>query len=316
MKKLIFYIVDVFAIERYTGNQLAVFLNGVAEELSEQVLPLSGDQMQQLAKEINYSETTFITSKQPHNGGYDVRIFTPQQELPFAGHPTLGTAYVIQREIIQNQVETVKLNFPVGQIPVTWCHHKDLGEVLWMAQNSPTFQQKFDVASLAAVLNLDLYEIDARFPIQEVSTGTPFIIVPLTNQEALKRIQLNKDKYIELVDTTEAKAILVFCPETYAPENDLSVRVFAEYLGIPEDPATGSANGCLAGYLVEYSYFGEKPVDIRVEQGYEIGRPSLLLLRAERNHNRIDVSVGGKVVLIAKGELVQQLDILTGLKPQ
>ena len=302
MEKLIFYIVDVFAVERYTGNQLAVFTNGAAECLGGQVLTLSGDQMQQIAKEVNYSETTFITSTQPQAGGYDVRIFTPQKELSFAGHPTLGTAYIIQREIIKQPVETVKLNLPVGQIPVTWHNSRDTGKVLWMRQNSPTFQQKFDTASLAAVLNLDLYDIDSRFPIQEVSTGTPFIIVPLTNQEALKRINLNKDKYFELVDKTESKAILVFCPETYAAENDLSVRVFAEYLGIPEDPATGSANGCLAGYLVEYSYFGGKAVDIRVEQGYEIGRPSLLLLRAQQNQDTIDVSVGGKVVLIAKGE--------------
>ncbi|NEP56257.1 MAG: PhzF family phenazine biosynthesis protein [Symploca sp. SIO2G7] len=303
---MIFYIVDVFAVEKYTGNQLAVFISGEAESFSGEPLPLSGGQMQQIAKEVNYSETTFIISTQPQKGGYDVRIFTPRKELSFAGHPTLGTAYIIQREIIKQPVTTVKLNLPVGQIPVTWHNSKDAGEVLWMRQNSPTFQQKFDTASLAAVLNLDLYDIDSRFPIQEVSTGTPFIIVPLTNQEALKRINLNKDKYFELVDKTESKAILVFCPETYAPENDLSVRVFAEYLGIPEDPATGSANGCLAGYLVEYSYFGDKYVDIRVEQGYEIGRPSLLLLRAQQYQDRIDVSVGGKVALIAKGEFFEE----------
>ncbi|NET54922.1 MAG: PhzF family phenazine biosynthesis protein [Symploca sp. SIO2E6] len=306
MKKLIFYIVDVFAVEKYTGNQLAVFTNGEAEGPNGQVLSLSEAQMQQIAKEVNYSETTFITSTQPQQGGYDVRIFTPRKELDFAGHPTLGTAYIIQKEIIKQPVATVKLNLPVGQIPVTWHNSKDHGEVLWMRQNPPSFQQKLDAASLAAVLNLDLYDLDARFPIQEVSTGTPFIIVPLTNQETLKRINLNKDKYFQLVAQTQAKAILVFCPETYAPENDLSVRVFADYLGIPEDPATGSANGCLAAYLVEHSYFGNQSVDIRVEQGYEIGRPSLLLLRAQRYDNRIDVSVGGKVMLIAKGEFFEE----------
>lgn len=306
MEKLIFYIVDVFAVEKYTGNQLAVFLSGEAVGFSKKPLPLSGEQMQQIAKEVNYSETTFITLTQPQKGGYDVRIFTPRKELSFAGHPTLGTAYIIQREIIKQAVTTVTLNLPVGQIPVTWNKSQDAGEVLWMRQNSPTFAAKFDTASLAAVLNIDLYDIDTRFPIQEVSTGTPFIIVPLTNQDALKRININKDKYFALVDKTESKAILVFCPETYDPENDLSVRVFAEYLGIPEDPATGSANGCLAGYLVEYAYFGDKSVDIRVEQGYEMGRPSLLLLRAQQDQDRINVSVGGKVVLIAKGEFFEE----------
>ena len=295
MKELTFYIVDVFAVEKYTGNQLAIFTD--ASTLSE-------EQMQQLAKEMNYSETTFITSTDLQDGGYDVRIFTPNKELPFAGHPTLGTAYIIQQTIINQPVETVNLNLKVGQIPVTWHNTDDMGEVLWMRQKPPTFHQIFEASALAPVLSLDMNEIDARFPIQEVSTGIPFIIVPLKTHESLKRIRVNREKYFELVENTESKEILVFCPETYASENDLSVRVFAEYLGIPEDPATGSANGCLAGYLVEHSYFGEKPVDVRVEQGYEIGRPSLLLLKAQRNEDTIEVLVGGKVVMVAKGEFV------------
>lgn len=296
MKKLTFYIVDVFAVEKYTGNQLAVFTDATT---------LSDDQMQQIAKEINYSETTFLTSTEPYNEGYDVRIFTPNKELPFAGHPTLGTAYILQKEVINNKsIESVKLNLKVGQIPVTWHTTAAMEEVLWMRQKPPTFHQILDATALAPVLSLDLEEIDTRFPIQEVSTGIPFIIVPLKTHNSLKRIKVNRDQYFELVEKTQAKEILVFCPETYAQENDLSVRVFAEYLGIPEDAATGSANGCLAGYLVEYSYFGEKRVDVRVEQGYEIGRPSLLLLKAQKNQDIIEVSVGGKVVLVAKGEFV------------
>lgn len=295
MNKLTFYIVDVFAVEKYTGNQLAVFTN--AADLSEA-------QMQRIAKEINYSETTFITSKEILNGGYDVRIFTPNKELPFAGHPTLGTAYIIQREIIQEAVEKVNLNLQVGQIPVSWDNTGDAGEVLWMRQNPPTFHQILDATALTPVLSLDVNEIDSRFPIQEVSTGIPFIVVPLKTHTSLKRIKINKDKYFELIENTDSKEILVFCPETYASENNLSVRVFAEYLGVPEDPATGSANGCLAGYLVNYSYFGDKSIDVRVEQGYEIGRPSLLLLRAREKGDNIEVSVGGKVVMVAKGEFV------------
>ena len=295
MQSLTFYIVDVFAVGKYTGNQLAVFTD--AGSLSEQ-------EMQRLAKEINYSETTFITSKEPQNGGYDVRIFTPERELPFAGHPTLGTAYIIQQMMLNQAVETLKLNLKVGQIPVTWQNLDELGEVLWMRQNSPTFHQKLEALALAQVLSLPVDAIDSRFPIQEVSTGIPFIIVPLKNQAALKQISVNRDRYFELVATTQSKEILVFCPETYAAENQLSVRVFAEYLGIPEDPATGSANGCLAGYLVEYSYFGEPFIDLRVEQGYEIGRPSLLLLKAEKKQDTINVSVGGKIVMVAKGEFV------------
>lgn len=295
MKQLTFYIVDVFAESKYTGNQLAVFTDiGI---LSEQ-------EMQQIAKEMNYSETTFIVSEDINKGGYDVRIFTPKEELPFAGHPTLGTAYILQQEIIKQIAEKITLNLKVGQIPVS-LHYVDQNiDLLWMQQKQPVFFQKFAIDTLAEILNIQPSEIDADFPIQEISTGVPFIIVPLKSQATLKRIRVNKDKYFELINNTQAKSILVFCPETYNPENNLSVRVFADYLGVPEDPATGSANGCLAGYLVEYSYFGEESINLRVEQGYEIGRPSLLLLKAEKKDGEIEVFVGGKVIMIAKGEFI------------
>jgi len=292
-----FYIVDVFAESKYAGNQLAVFCGaGVAD--------LSDTEMLLIAREINYSETTFIRSPNPRNNGYDVRIFTPKQELPFAGHPTLGTAFVLQQEIINQPVEQVILNLAVGQIPVTFNYQNQVADVLWMRQNPPTFGQVLPTETIANILNLEPDEIDPKFPIQEVSTGVPFIIVPLTTLASLKKAQVNLDKYFELVNTTEAKDILIFCPETYSEINDLSVRVFAHSLGIPEDPATGSANGCLAGYLVEYDYCGESNIDVRVEQGYEIGRPSLLLLKAQRNEGEIEVLVGGKVVMVAKGEFV------------
>ncbi|MEG4851922.1 PhzF family phenazine biosynthesis protein [Microcoleus sp. B5-D4] len=292
-----FYIVDVFAESKYAGNQLAVFCGAGVAELSEA-------QMLQIAREINYSETTFIRSPDPRDGGYDVRIFTPKKELPFAGHPTLGTAFVLQQEIIRQKVDRVILNLAVGQIPVTFNYHNESADILWMRQNPPSFGQVLSAESLANVLNLEPDEIDSNFPIQEVSTGVPFIIVPLKTLASLKKAQVNLDKYFELVDTMEAKEILIFCPETYSDLNDLSVRVFAHSLGIPEDPATGSANGCLAAYLVEHDYYGSAKIDVRVEQGYEIDRPSLLLLQAAKNEGEIAVLVGGKVVMVAKGEFV------------
>lgn len=293
MAPIPFYIVDVFALDKYTGNQLAVFLN--AGDLSDA-------QMQRIAREMNYSETTFITANDLRNGGYDVRIFTPKKELPFAGHPTLGTAFIIQQALIQKNVEKVNLNLKVGQIPVSW--EGEAGEFLWMRQNPPTFGQAFSATTLAQILNLGIEEIDPQFPIQEVSTGIPFILVPLKTHASLKNCRLNREKYFELVKQTEAKEILIFCPQTYSPENQLSARVFAEYLGIPEDPATGSANGCLAGYLVQHHYFGSDSINVRVEQGYEIDRPSLLLLSAKRENDSIEVNVGGRVEMIAKGELI------------
>ncbi|MDJ0677699.1 MAG: PhzF family phenazine biosynthesis protein [Calothrix sp. MO_167.B42] len=295
MNSLNYYIVDVFAEGKYAGNQLAVFTN---------IGNLDTQGMQTIAKEINYSETTFISSPQAKNGGYEVRIFTPNQEIPFAGHPTLGTAYILQQTIIQQPVEKITLNLGVGQIPVTINYADGSPQWLWMRQNPAIFYSELPGEALAEVLQIDQNEIDSRFPIQEVSTGLPFIIVPLKNISALKQININKDKYFQLIANIQGKCILAFCPETYHPDNHLHVRVFCDYVGIPEDPATGSANGCLAGYLVEHGYFGENQIDIRVEQGYEIGRPSLLLLQAGKNDEGIDVHVGGKVILVAKGEFV------------
>jgi trans-2,3-dihydro-3-hydroxyanthranilate isomerase len=295
MRKLTFYIADVFAEEKYAGNQLAVVREAAA---------LSGSQMQQITKEMNYSETTFILSEEPREGGYDVRIFTPAAEVPFAGHPTLGTAYIIQKEIIKKSIDKIILNLKVGQIPVTFERKANKEELLWMKQKEPTFGEVLDAGDIAQVLTVDKADIDDRFPIQEVSTGMPFIIVPLKTLNAAKQIKINKDKYFKLIENTQAKVILVFCPETYNKDNNLNVRVFCDYYGIPEDPATGSGNGCLAGYLVKNRYFGTNKIDVRVEQGYEIGRPSLLYLCAEEKGDKIEVSVGGKVIMVAKGELV------------
>jgi len=295
MRKYTFYIVDVFTEEKYAGNQLAV-VRGAK--------PLSDFEMQQIAKEMNFSETTFILSEQKRNGGYDVRIFTPREEVPFAGHPTLGTAYVIQHEIVREPVKTIILNLKIGQIPVTLNYSGEQIDILWMKQMGTTFGQIFKPEQISQVLSLNKGEIDDRFPIQEVSTGLPFIIIPLKTLEALKQAEVIRDKYFELIKDTQAKAMLIFCPQTYNQENDLNVRVFADYYGVPEDPATGSANGCLAGYLVKCRYFGKDQINIRVEQGYEIGRSSLLFLRAEDKGEKIDVSVGGKVVMIAKGAFI------------
>lgn len=290
-----FCILDVFAEEKYAGNQLAVVRDAAL---------LSDDAMQRIAKEMNYSETTFILSDTPKDGGYDVRIFTPKEEVPFAGHPTLGTAFVIRNEIMSESAETVVLNLKVGQISVTFGRSGDDRGMLWMKQNEPTFGQVIEPAWIASILSLDESEIDDRFSVQEVSTGLPVLIVPLKSLDAAKRARIRHYEYFELIDQMQAKAVLVYSPETYGPENDLNVRVFCDYYGVPEDPATGSANGCLAGYLVKHRYFGSDRIDIRVEQGYEIARPSLLYLKAGQNQGRIDVSVGGKVVLIAKGQLL------------
>jgi trans-2,3-dihydro-3-hydroxyanthranilate isomerase len=295
MKKRIFYLLDVFAESRYTGNQLAVLRD--ARKLSD-------EEMLKIAKEMNYSETTFIIPEKKADGGYDVRIFTPAEEVPFAGHPTLGTAFIINQEIDSGHEKQILLNLKVGQIPVSLKYTGNKVDFLQMKQNSPKFFSVMNKNHVAMALNLSPVDIDPGFPVQEVSTGLPFIIVPLISLDAVKRAVINKNLFFEMIKEATAKAILLFCPDTYETDNDLNVRAFVDYYGIPEDPATGSGNGCLAGYLVKHKYFGSNKINVHVEQGYEIGRPSRLTLIAEARKNRIDVFVGGKVIMVAKCELL------------
>ncbi len=289
MSRMEFFIVDVFTVGRkYTGNQLAVYLGNPPAAL-----------MQQLAKEINFSETTFVVSDQPENGGYNVRIFMPEVEVDFAGHPVLGTAYVIQRELIGHPVEELILNLPVGPIPVTFSDDN----LLWMRQNPPEFGHIFTAADLAQILNVAEADIDTRFPLQEVSTGMAFVLAPMVSLEAVKRARVNLDRLRAILGAHDAIAPAIFCAETLEAENNIHVRVLDDIYGAPEDPATGSANGCIAGYIVENGYFGADKIAIRAEQGYQIGRPSLLHLKAERVGNEIDIRVGGRVEMVAQGTM-------------
>jgi trans-2,3-dihydro-3-hydroxyanthranilate isomerase len=305
-----FHIVDVFAQEKYAGNQLAVITDAG---------DLSGEEMQAIAAEMDYSETTFVTGE-PTDAGWPVRIFTPAEEVPFAGHPTLGTASVIRQELADGTPEEVTLDLKVGEVPVdvrraeggeaskarrTSSERRSDGEeFLWMRQQPPELGETLDHADLAAVLGLDADQLDDEYPVQAVSTGLPTIIVPLADREAIEGIDLDRRAYDDLVAGRDAKLIHVVCPEPRNEENDLAVRMFAPYYDVPEDPATGSANGCLAAYLSAHEYLGSPSVDVRVEQGYEMGRPSLLLLRAEPEGEDIAVEVGGRVIPVARGDLL------------
>jgi trans-2,3-dihydro-3-hydroxyanthranilate isomerase len=295
------YVVDVFAERKFGGNQLAVVRN---------CLSFSDEEMQKLAREFNFSETTFILSDEKENGGYNVRIFTPKEELPFAGHPTLGTAFIIQKEILRQPVERISLNLKVGQIPVKFTYREDgQPDLLWMQQLEPKFKEiKVPRKGIAEMLSLEEMNLDPSFPVQEVSTGLPTTIVPLKSLDGVKRAKTNREKYFQLVDSDSvSKNILVFAREAYSEKNDLNVRVFCEYFGITEDPATGSGNGALAAYLVKNKYFGKPRIEnLRVEQGYEIGRQSLLFLTSAEDGKtgKISVYVGGRVQSVVKGELV------------
>jgi len=294
MNNLKFYLVDVFAEKKYGGNQLAVVKDAGK---------LTKEEMQAIAFEFNFSETTFIISEDNNNYEYDVKIFTPKQELPFAGHPTLGTAFVIQQEILKKKTEKIFLKLKAGKIPVEINYINDNPDILWMKQNEPEFGETFSSDIFSKILNIDKNEIHPDFPIQVVSTGLPGIIIPLKKLDSVKKCKVKKEFFFDFIKNKEAKAIFVFAPETYSKENDINARMFADYFGIPEDPATGSANGCLAGYLVKHSYYKKDNIDIRVEQGYEINRQSLLYIKAYLEKDRINIFVGGKVMKIGEGTL-------------
>ncbi|HPU00469.1 MAG TPA: PhzF family phenazine biosynthesis protein [Bacillota bacterium] len=290
-----FFIVDVFAERKYAGNQLAVFPEGGS---------FTDEEMKLLARETNFSEVTFIMPGRSGEGGFNVRIFSLDEELPFAGHPSLGTAYIIQRQFIKEEAPQIILNLPVGPIPVDITYRSGEPDTLFMRQAQPSFGEIINPAAVAEVLNIDTSEIDARYPVQEVSTGLPFIIIPLKRLQVQSKIKVNIDRFFSLVETVEAKSIYVFCPETYDSRNDLNARMFDYYNGIPEDPATGSAAGCLAAYLLKYRYFGAGGIDLRVEQGTEIKRPSLLRVRASERGGRMEINVGGRVIPVAEGRLL------------
>jgi len=299
-----FYIVDVFVVnDKFQGNQLAVFRGNPSTKIA-----------QKIAAEMDYAETTFITSEEELNGGYNVRIFTNIHELPFAGHPTLGTAYVIRKELLKKNIPQFNLNLKVGPIPVTL---KDEADIVWMHQDAPKFGIDYtqDKQVLAEILNINPDDFDNRFPIIEVSTGLSWIIAPLKSLQAVKGIdaisKFDLSKFEALIrkrenekNSLKAEGIMVFCPETEYKDNQIHARAFCHLHGMPEDAATGSANGDLAGYLSRYKYFGSSDIDTRVEQGYEMRRPSLIFVKAnfhEQDQN-IKVNVGGKVVMVASGE--------------
>lgn len=283
-----FFITDVFGNKKYSGNQLATFLD---------YGKLSTEEMQKIAREINFSETTFITGKRSAEGSFPVRIFTPNSEIDFAGHPTLGTAFIIKNNLENTGEKEIFLDFPVGRIPV-----RVTNDIYWMKQKQPEFGKEISTSVVSRLIGVAESAINKEFPVLETSTGLAFTIVPLNSMKALKEARIDLQEYNKFIQISGAKGIMVFSTEAYENKQDISSRVFVNYLGIPEDPATGSANGCLAAYLLKTNFFGQSHLDLTVAQGYEIGRPSEIMISANKTHSLFDINVGGKVHYIASGE--------------
>ena len=280
-----FYIVDCFAQQKYQGNQLAVFL------LEED---LSSEEMQSIALEMHFSEVSFVCSGKQANGGYRVRIFTPDTEVPFAGHPTLGTAYIIWKVLENGETDQVILNLNAGPIPVAID-----GGVLTMSQNPPEYGETVDKGILAEILSVDADMIRDDFPIQWVSTGLAAYIIPMVNADAVKQCKVNHARFEHFFLEHDKCSLLMFSVES---DSELKVRVFMDDTGFLEDPATGSANGDLAGYLLKHDVLGRgKKLEYTVYQGAEARRPSVLKIQAEKKDGEYTILVGGSAYLVAEG---------------
>jgi trans-2,3-dihydro-3-hydroxyanthranilate isomerase len=288
------YIVDVFAERPYAGNQLAVVVG--SETLSDET-------MQRLAAEMNFSETTFIASA-PDPGGYPVRIFTPAAEIAFAGHPILGTAWVVRHRANQTMADPITLILSVGQVGCT-CERATSGEeVFWFLAPPAKFGPTCPVEPIAGALGISAHDIDARAPVQQLGTGTSALIVPIRSLDALKRARLDRAAFAPLARDGFPPLVYLFCSETHHPGNDLCARFFFDAHGIREDPATGNGAAFLGAYLLRHGVFSKDEISLRIEQGHEVRRPSLVRLRAKRSGENYEIQVGGRVIPILEGELL------------
>jgi len=289
------YVVDVFAERRYAGNPLAVVIG--ADDLSDAT-------MQRIAAETNYSETTFVTRTPEPDGGYRVRIFTPAREIAFAGHPILGTAWAVRHCLAPKGAGPVRLNLAVGQAPVTFETAADGREVVWFLAPPVSLGPICSREPMAAALGLSPEDIETKGPVQQMSAGVAAMIVPLRGLAALRRCRLELDAYAPLAAAGFPPLVYCFCAETRHRENDLSARFFFEAHGVREDPATGNGAAFLGVYLLQHAFLPGSDLSLRIEQGYEMRRPSLVMLRARMAGPTPEVRVGGQVIPIMRGHLL------------
>jgi trans-2,3-dihydro-3-hydroxyanthranilate isomerase len=293
------YIVDVFAERPHAGNPLAVVVVADGD--------LSDDTMQRLAAEMNYSETTFVAPAPEDDGGYRVRIFTPSREIPFAGHPLLGTAWVVRQHLASKGPGPLRLNVQTGQVIVTFESAAGSRDAAWFVSPPITFGAKVASDRIAAAVGLSAHDIAASSPVQQLTGGAAAVLVPLRTLDALRRSRLDLQAFRPLAAEGLPPLVYLFCSETRDAGNDLSARFFFDAHGVREDPATGFGAGLLGAYLLEHRLFPGPALSLRIEQGHEVRRPSVVMLRASRVNASYQVSVGGQVIPVVQGELVSEL---------
>jgi trans-2,3-dihydro-3-hydroxyanthranilate isomerase len=288
------HIVDVFAEQRYAGNPLAVVTRADG---------LSTEHMQAIAAETNFSETTFVGTRINTDGSHPVRIFTPAREIAFAGHPILGTAWVIRHES-KTPMAPVVLDLQVGRVSVTFERDTAGEEVCWFTAPPVSLGPTCPGELIATALGLTPKDIDPAGPVQQCSAGTSAMIVPLRNLAALRQCALDLGAYQTLTAQGFPPLVYVFCRETRDPRNHLSARFFFEAHGVREDPATGNGAAFLGAYLLRHGLMGPAALSLRIEQGHEVHRPSLVRLCARLDDGHPLIKVGGGVVPTVRGELL------------
>lgn len=303
-RSLKFYQADVFTGQPFGGNPVAVFPD--AEGLTD-------DQLQRIAREMNLSETVFVFPPTDPAAAARLRIFTPTQEIPFAGHPVLGTFYVLahlKRISVQEGITRVTQECNIGLFPIEV--HTEHGRVVRvvMAQPKPELLEPItaidELYLIASALGIPKHVIaDAKWPLQVVSTGLPVLIVPVRTLTAARSITPDASAIIKICERFGANGIMVFTTVTVESFASVHARMFAPKIGILEDPATGSAGGALGAYLVHNGVVEVGPTtEILIEQGYEIDRPSRILVQVESEDDVIQgVTVGGQCVLVVEGTL-------------
>ena len=300
MRKLRYQIVDVFTDRAFGGNPLAVFTNGRGIE---------PELMQSIAKELNLSETTFVLPPENPENDYRVRIFTPTAELPMAGHPTVGTSFILAREHmieLGSEQTTIKLEEVVGTISVQLNFKDSQPDLIWMQQPLPTFGPRYDETELIAeMLSIAPEAIATEWPIEVVSCGVPFLYVPLKDLASIRATRLRLDVWERTLRASGVSGVFVFTKETELEGSSVHSRMFAPGLGITEDPATGAASGPLGCYLVRYEVFpATQKAVLTSEQGIEMGRPSIIKIIIEQDAGEINrVRIGGQCRFMGEGYL-------------
>ena len=291
---------DVFTITRFEGNQLAVFLDGRG---------LEPQRMQAIAREMAFSETTFILPAEEPGTDVRMRIFTPGTELPMAGHPTIGSTFALADDgVIAGGTERFVFGLGVGPTPVAMEWSQGRLRFAWMTQRAPKFGATIDDAqAVAMALGLRRDDLASGLPIQEVSCGVPFLFVPVATRAAVDRAVSEAGPLRRLGEATGLNLpVFLFTLEAGRPEATVYSRMFSPHFGIAEDPATGGASGPLGSYLVEYGLVtGDAAQKILSLQGHAMGRPSRIHIRIGGACGTItSVEIGGESVLVARGEMV------------